>query len=71
MTDPLSAVTTSHSETQCRRAIFRHTRAVQAKLLIEDDGQGFDPSVRPTDSGALGLISMRERAALARCELGD
>ncbi len=37
-------------------------------LLIEDDGQGFDPSARPADSETLGLISMRERAALAGCE---
>jgi two-component system sensor histidine kinase UhpB len=34
-------------------------------LLIQDDGQGFEPSAGPRDSGALGLVSMRERAALA------
>lgn len=33
------------------------------KLIIEDDGVGFDPSANGHDGHALGLISMRERAS--------
>lgn len=37
----------------------------QIVLVVEDNGCGFDPAiVRPTSSSGLGLIGMRERAAL-------
>jgi len=41
----------------------------RAVLVIADDGQGFQPRTIPCDPGALGLMSMHERAALAGCEL--
>ena len=34
----------------------------QLRLVIEDDGCGFDPD-RQVDAGGFGLLSMRERAA--------
>jgi signal transduction histidine kinase len=37
----------------------------QVSIVIEDDGQGFDPgTAQSPQSGALGLLSMRERAML-------
>ncbi len=54
--------------------IAKHARAKSVKIKLEeaggmvslevtDDGVGFDPGI-PPDSSALGLLSMRERAAL-------
>ena len=37
-------------------------RTAQLRLVIEDDGCGFDPD-RQVDAGGFGLLSMRERAA--------
>src|SRR5215471_19777975 len=37
-------------------------------LRVSDNGVGFDPESLP-ENGALGLVSMRERAALARARL--
>lgn len=38
--------------------------AEQVRIRVIDDGQGFDPSARPSGEGRhLGLLSMRERAA--------
>jgi PAS domain S-box-containing protein len=44
--------------------VQRHPGSVQ--MIVEDDGRGFDPAApRPADAGPrLGLIDMRERAAL-------
>ena len=39
-----------------------------ARLVIGDDGRGFDPG-RPVDPSHLGLVSMRERAAEAGARL--
>jgi signal transduction histidine kinase len=33
-------------------------------LIIEDDGQGFKPESKMTRSKGIGLIGMKERAAL-------
>lgn len=42
----------------------------QARLIIEDDGRGFDPAALAGEAnGGLGLVSMRERAALTGGEL--
>jgi PAS domain S-box-containing protein len=58
--------------------VFKHAKATEASvllerrenlvvLIIEDDGQGFDPSKKTTAEGSkhgLGLIGMQERATL-------
>ncbi len=51
-----------------RVSVILERRAGEAVLVIEDDGVGFDPTgAERTRSGrGLGLIGMRERAALAR-----
>jgi signal transduction histidine kinase len=38
-------------------------------LIVEDNGVGFDPSHAETAGGGLGLIGMRERAALIDADL--
>ena len=40
-------------------------------LIIEDNGVGFDPSNAETVGEGLGLIGMRERAALVGAESPD
>jgi PAS domain S-box-containing protein len=35
-----------------------------AVLVVEDDGVGFDPEEKAAEGGSLGLVGMRERAAL-------
>jgi PAS domain S-box-containing protein len=40
-----------------------------ARLVISDDGRGFDPG-RPVDASHLGLVSMRERAEDVGARLG-
>jgi signal transduction histidine kinase len=54
-----------------KHAKARHARVKLAadhgkiRLEITDDGAGFDPAtVQPSDQGGLGLLGMRERAAL-------
>jgi signal transduction histidine kinase len=60
--------------------IVKHARATQVdlvlertsehlSLIIEDDGVGFDPSDAETVGDGLGLIGMRERAALVGADL--
>jgi signal transduction histidine kinase len=43
----------------------------EARLVVEDNGRGFDPatSAAPTRQGGLGLYGMRERAALVGADL--
>ena len=48
-------------------ALERH--ADHLSLIIEDDGVGFDPSNAPNASQGLGLVGMRERAALIGADL--
>ncbi len=40
-------------------------QAGQLVLLIEDNGRGFDADGRGQADGGMGLMNMRERAALA------
>ena len=55
--------------------IYKHARATsvslilerrghQVALIVEDDGQGFDAGAQARRDKGLGLIGMRERAAL-------
>ena len=46
-----------HARANCVGVSFARHHGRTA-LLIEVDGQGFDPSARPADSKTLGLISM-------------
>jgi signal transduction histidine kinase len=55
-----------HAEAQ-RVAFELEIEDGRLRLLIRDDGTGFDPSQRPRD--AFGLIGMRERIELADGEL--
>jgi PAS domain S-box-containing protein len=48
-------------------ALERH--ADHVSLIIEDDGVGFDPSTAAIGSGGVGLVGMRERAALIGADL--
>ncbi|MBI5529305.1 MAG: HAMP domain-containing protein, partial [Deltaproteobacteria bacterium] len=49
-----------------RASVLLYRRRENATLIIEDDGKGFDPGGRvPSDGpGGLGIVGMRERAAL-------
>lgn len=60
--------------------VAKHARATQVdvvlehnaeslSLIIEDNGIGFDPSDAETIGGGLGLMGMRERAALVGADL--
>ena len=53
-----------HSRASSVRIVLSHT-ANEARLVIRDDGCGFDPSGK---SGGIGLVGMRERM---RAVLGD
>jgi signal transduction histidine kinase len=44
------------------------TRDQAVILVIEDDGVGFDPSDADVDARGVGLLGMRERAALIGAE---
>ncbi len=54
-----------------RVSVVLEQRDGHARLLIEDDGRGFDPAEvrREAPARGLGLVSMRERAALMGGEL--
>ena len=46
-------------------SVLLERRGDEAVVIIEDDGQGFEPDApEPTDTHTLGLLGMRERAAL-------
>jgi glucose-6-phosphate-specific signal transduction histidine kinase len=47
-----------------RASILFELRDRQALFIIEDDGRGFDPVAAANGSGSMGLVNMRERAAL-------
>jgi PAS domain S-box-containing protein len=60
--------------------VLKHARAVHVdialerhadhvSLIIEDDGVGFDPSNTAISTGGVGLVGMRERAALIGADL--
>jgi PAS domain S-box-containing protein len=51
-----------HARAKCVDVLFEIDDA-GIKLIVEDDGDGFDPSSNGHDGHSLGLISMRERAA--------
>jgi signal transduction histidine kinase len=48
-------------------ALERHTDHIS--LIVEDDGVGFDPSNAAMLTGGVGLVGMRERAALIGADL--
>lgn len=52
-----------HAEAGRADVILEH-RDKSVVLIIEDDGKGFDPNEKINIDDGLGLISMRERAAL-------
>ena len=45
-------------------SVILERRGSQLVLIIEDDGRGFDPDATSSVGEAMGLIGMRERAAL-------
>jgi two-component system, chemotaxis family, CheB/CheR fusion protein len=47
-----------------RVSVILERRDGQAVLVVEDDGVGFSPEEKMTDGHSLGLVGMRERAAL-------
>jgi two-component system CheB/CheR fusion protein len=53
-----------HAEAS-RVAVILEQRNRHAVLVIEDDGKGFDPQDETLTIKGLGLVSMRERAALS------
>jgi signal transduction histidine kinase len=60
--EALTNVAKHAQATTCRIVLRRHDGDVE--IAIEDDGRGFDPAdIDPTQRG-LGLVGMRERAAL-------
>ena len=50
-----------HAEA-CKVGVLLERRDERVTLIVEDDGKGFDPNER--GDGHMGLINMRERAAL-------
>ena len=46
----------------CKVGVLLERRGGQLTLIVEDDGKGFDPDEK--GGGGMGLINMRERAAL-------
>jgi signal transduction histidine kinase len=48
-----------------RVAVVLERRGAEAVLVVEDDGVGFDPEEKMAAGTSLGLVGMRERAALA------
>jgi signal transduction histidine kinase len=47
-----------------RVAVVLERRGAAAVLVVEDDGVGFDPEEKMAAGTSLGLVGMRERAAL-------
>lgn len=48
-----------------RIAVVLERRGAEAVLVVEDDGVGFDPVEKMAAGTSLGLVGMRERAAIA------
>jgi len=67
------ALTNVVRHARARRVLVElHSDGVTAHLLVRDDGVGFDAAAGPADEPAdrhLGLLSMRERVALAGGEI--
>jgi PAS domain S-box-containing protein len=67
------ALTNVVRHARARRVLVElHSDGVTAHLLVRDDGVGFDAAAGPADGPAdrhLGLLSMRERVALAGGEI--
>ncbi|HEX7177307.1 MAG TPA: PAS domain S-box protein [Pyrinomonadaceae bacterium] len=53
-----------HAEAR-RVDVILERRDGDVVLIVEDDGKGFDPSAADVCEGSMGLLNMRERAALA------
>jgi two-component sensor histidine kinase len=47
-----------------RVGVLLERRDGHALFIVEDDGRGFDPVAAANGSGSMGLVNMRERAAL-------
>ncbi|HEX8500123.1 MAG TPA: response regulator [Pyrinomonadaceae bacterium] len=52
-----------HAEA-CKVCVLLERRDELLVLIVEDDGKGFDPDEEGGGGGSMGLINMRERAAL-------
>jgi two-component system CheB/CheR fusion protein len=60
------ALNNVYKHAEARRAdVILERRENQAVLIVEDDGNGFDPNEVTNTGKALGLISMQERASLS------
>lgn len=53
----------------CKVSVLLERRGEQVILIVEDDGKGFDPDEKMGGGGGMGLINMRERAALINGQL--
>jgi signal transduction histidine kinase len=61
------ALTNAQKHGEARRAVIElHQQATCIRLLVRDDGKGFDPHAK---SDGFGLLGMRERAAILGGEL--
>ncbi len=61
------ALTNAHKHGEARRAVVEiHEEQACIRLLVRDDGKGFDPH---TKSSGFGLLGMRERAGILGGEL--
>jgi two-component system CheB/CheR fusion protein len=49
--------------------VLLDVRSGTVTLLVEDDGIGFDPADTPSQSKGIGIVGMKERAALAGASL--
>src|SRR5439155_20806073 len=57
-----------HARAGCVDVVLERS-SESVSLIIEDDGVGFDPSKPETVGEGLGLVGMRERAALVGADL--
>lgn len=62
------ALTNAATHGKSARVRVRLEQCERLRLVVEDDGCGFDPE-GPRDSGSFGLLSMEERAASVGAEL--
>jgi len=64
------AITNATRHAQARQVRVRlEFGEKQFRLVVADDGRGFDPAAPPPSNGGFGLVGMRERAAELKGEL--